>query len=198
VKIRLLIFLFSVAFVAFVLWGGQILINQLSGKQKEIQKEILRREDALMKKIQVKILETGYQPIRSGVQEIYSPVLVVEVTNISQEALAETRLVSYLKKNGGVICSDVCKLDLLQSGATKTATLKCSQSTGTKSSPQRLEFTQKEESITFELWLEAVDISMVVANGKIESEVISVWERGVSWRILGGANRKQSRNHLQL
>ena len=60
-KIRILILLFSVALAALILWVGQTLINQLSSKQKNIQQEILRREDAILKKIQVKLLETGYR-----------------------------------------------------------------------------------------------------------------------------------------
>jgi hypothetical protein len=159
--------------VALILWGGQTLINQLSSKQKEIQKEILRREDALLKKIQVKILETGYLQSRSGIQEFYFPVLVVEVTNISREALAKIRLVSYLKKNGAVIGSGVYDIGVLQSGEIKAATITCSKLTGPKSSLRQFKLTQMEGSISFELWLESVDISMVVENGKIERKVIS-------------------------
>jgi hypothetical protein len=98
---RLPILLFSAVLVALILWSGQMMINQLSSKQKQIQQEILGREDALLRKIQVKILETGYGKSRSGIQAAYFPVLVVEVTNISQEALTKIRLASYLKKNGG-------------------------------------------------------------------------------------------------
>lgn len=171
-KIRALILLSSVVVVALILWGGQILINQLSSKQQKIQQEILQREDALLKKIQVKILETGYRQGRSSIQEIYIPVLIVEVSNISRESLAKIRLVSYLKKNGAVICSGVYDLDALRSGEIKVVDLICSQSTGLKSSLRRFKWTRMEESISFELWLESVDISMVVENGKIEPRVI--------------------------
>ena len=135
--------------------------------------EILRREDALLKKIQVRILETGYRKSRSRIQESYFPVLIVEASNISRESLAKIRLVAYFKKNGGVICRGIYDLDGLRSGEIKAAAITCSHSSGLKPSFRRLKWTQMEESISFELWLEAVDISMVVENGKIEPKIIS-------------------------
>ncbi len=172
-KIRFLVLLSSVLLVALILWAGQILINQLSSQQKKTKLEILRREDALLKKIQVKILETGYRKSRSSNQVIYFPVLIVEVINISQETLTKLRLVSYLKKNGGVICGGAYDIDVLQSGEIKAVAITCSQSRGLKSSLRQFKLTQMEESISFELWLEAVDISLVVENGKIEPKIIS-------------------------
>jgi hypothetical protein len=170
---RLPILLFSAVLVALILWSGQMMINQLSSKQKQIQQEILGREDALLRKIQVKILETGYGKSRSGIQAAYFPVLVVEVTNISQEALTKIRLASYLKKNGGVIYGGACDIEVLRSGEVKVVALACSPSSGVKSSLRDFQWTQMEESIAFELWLEAAGISLVVENGEIESKLIS-------------------------
>jgi hypothetical protein len=106
-------------------------------------------------------------------QVIYFPVLVVEVTNISQEVLTKIRFASYFKKNGEVICGGAYDIDVLQSRDIKAVLVACSQSSGLKSSLRRFALTQMEESISFELWLEAVDISLVVENGKIEPKVIS-------------------------
>jgi hypothetical protein len=172
-KIHSLILIFSVVLVALILCVGQILINQLSSKQKRDQQDILRREDALQKKIQVKILETGYRESRSGFQVSFIPVLIVEVTNISQGALTEIKLASYMKKKGAVICGGAYAIDVLRPGEMRTVAVTCSQSGGEKSSLRGLGLTRVEESISFELWLKAVDISLVVENGKIEPKIIS-------------------------
>jgi hypothetical protein len=170
---RLPILLFSAVLVALILWGGQMMINELSSKQKKTQQEILRREDALLKKIQVKILETGYEKSRPGIQAAYFPMLVVEVTNISWETLTKIRLASYLKKNGGVICGGACDIDVLRSGEVEVVALTCSPPSGVKSSLRGFQLTQPEESFSFELGLEAAGISLVVENGKIASKLIS-------------------------
>jgi hypothetical protein len=172
-KIRFLILLSAVVAVALLLWGGQTLMNQLSGEQKKIQQEILRRESALSKRIQVRVLETGFRQSRSGHPDVYFPGLAVEVDNLSRDALTKIKLVSYFKKNGGVICSASFDIAVLQSGEAKVAAIFCSQSTGLKSSRLGYRQVQKERSISFELWLEAVEISMVVDNGKIQPRVVS-------------------------
>jgi hypothetical protein len=159
--------------VALILWGGQILINQLSSKHKRDQQDILRRKDALLKKVQVKILETGYRESRSGFQVGFFPVLIVEVANISQGALTKTKLASYMKKKRAVICGGAYTIDVLRPGEIKTVAITCSQSGGIKASLRGLGLTRMEESISFELWLKAADISLVVENGNIKSKLIS-------------------------
>ncbi len=165
-KIRPLILFSSVVLVALILWGGQILINQLSSKQEKIQHEILQREDALLKRIQVKILETGYRQSRSGIHVVYFPVLVVEVTNISREALAKIRFASYFKKNGGVICGGIYDVDALQSREIKAVAITCSQSIGLKSSLRRFNLSSMEKSISFEIWVDYSfkPVKLIVGN----------------------------------
>lgn len=99
--IRILILLTSVIIVVLLICGGQILINRLSRKQKEVQHEILRRERALLNRIQVTLLDAGYQQSLKDTQLINNPVLIVEVTNISPEVLDTIRLVAYFKKERG-------------------------------------------------------------------------------------------------
>jgi len=132
----------------------------------------LQREDALLQKIQIKILETGYLQGGSGIQEFYSPVLVMEVSNLFWETLPDIRLVAYIKKNGSVIGSGVYDIGEMQSGEIKAASITCSQLSGPDSSLRQLKLTQMGGSISFELWLEAADISMVIENGEIECKII--------------------------
>ncbi len=99
--IRIFILLTSVIIVVLLICGGQILINRLSRKQKEVQHEILRRERALLNRIQVTLLDAGYQQSLKDTQLINNPVLIVEVTNISPEVLDTIRLVAYFKKERG-------------------------------------------------------------------------------------------------
>jgi hypothetical protein len=171
-KNRIPIILFSSTLIVLLLWCGQILVNKLSGPQKEVQEEILRREKALMKKIRIKILDTGYRKNHEGNQEMYMPVLIVEITNISPEIIEHLRLRSYFKNGGKLLCSGECKIEELNSNARTIAVITCSLQAWLEASQWHLDLPRMRIPILFELWLEAPGISMVIENGKVNEELV--------------------------
>ena len=171
-KSRILILFISVVIIVLLLWGGQILINRLSGPQKEVQEEILRRESALMERMRVEISDSGYKENRTGTQSIYLPAIVVEITNISRKPLNNIRLEAYFKNRGAVVCFGEFEIDLFRSREKISVVIVCSQTDANIAAPGRPDLTQMDETISFELWLKAPGIAMVIENGKVEPTLL--------------------------
>lgn len=169
---RILIFLFAVASVVLLLWCTQILINKLSGPQKEVRAELLRREQALKEKIHCKILDTGYRKISVGGQELYAPLLVVEIANISPKIIQHLRLINYFKDGGKLLCSGEFEIDELNPQAKKTAVFLCSLKGGIDAIQWPQDLSRMRNPIVYELWLEAPGISMVIENGEVSSKPV--------------------------
>jgi len=63
-------------------------------------------------------------------------------------------------------------LGVLHSGEKKAIAIACPRPAGQRVSPQRLDMMQMKEPVSFELWLEAADITMVIENGKLEPKLL--------------------------
>lgn len=126
----------------------------------------------LLEKIRIEILDTGFRENHSDVHLIYLPAIVVQVTNRSPKPLNDIRFEAYFKNRGSVVCLGEFDLDMLGSGENKSAVLVCPRLDGQNYVPGTPGLNQMNEPISFELWLKAPGIAMVVENGRMEPKLL--------------------------
>lgn len=161
--------------ILFFVVGVSLIVHfsgQLSTKDKKALRARNEMEKALLSKIPVIVRDAGYsrRSIESG--PIYVPSLLVQVMNTDSDTQDRLLLYAIFKKSGRPFCSGSISVYHLPAAESREAQIKCVESTGFGAIAKGLSLMETTTPLTYELFLQAGDVSVKVAEDSISFKIL--------------------------
>jgi len=154
------VILFFVVGVSLIVYFS----GQLSSKDKRALRARNEMEKALLSKIPVVVTDAGYSRRSTESGDVYIPSLHVQVTNIDTEPKDRLLLYALFKRSGRPFCSGSISVYHLPAAESREAQIRCLEPTGFGAIVKGLSLLETTAPLTYELWLQAGDISVKVAE----------------------------------
>jgi hypothetical protein len=146
--------------------------GQLSSKDKKALRARHEREEALLSQIPVIVRDAGYSRRNIGSGEIYVPSLLVQVMNTDSGAQDRILLYAIFDRDGRPFCSGSISVYHLPPAESREVQIKCLESTGFGAIVKGLGLMETTTPLTYELYLQAGDVSVKVAEGGLSFKVL--------------------------
>ena len=149
------------------------MMNILPGKQKKAYDELAKKEEELLKRIDLSIIEAGYLKRSAGIQDVYVPALVVQTTNTSEQACEQLMLTAYFERERKNICKDSIAITNLKPGETREILLKCLESLAFGTVFKGLSLIQTSKELQYDIWIDSEGASIEIVEGRIKFNILS-------------------------
>lgn len=153
VGLFLLILALATFLVGFGIYGVTYFWGQLSTKQKKEYAEILRRQEILREKVDIKILRAGYLARTGGMETVYVPTVFLEISNRSLQPLEALMISVYFQIDKKTFCSSHIPISLLDSRKIISVKANCIEWIGFGSVYKGLPLIKTTQPVVYEIWL---------------------------------------------
>ena len=169
--------LFLVILSISILIAGMIIIvhmmNVFPGKQKKAYDELAKKEEELLKRIDLSIIEAGYLKRSAVIRDVYVPALIVQTTNTSEEACEQLMLTAYFERERKTICKDSISINNLKPGETREVLLQCLEPLVFGTVFKGLSLIQTSKELQYDIWIDSEGVSIEIVEGRIKFNILS-------------------------
>jgi hypothetical protein len=154
--------------VFLLLYLGQL----PSPEQKRKLQELAEKEKALMESIQTLVLDAGYQKRTIGYRELYVPVIILEISNVSLNTVQDIFVSSDFRNKRQTICTGTGMFFKLNPGDRRALILRCSESMFLGTLIKGLNLSQARKDLGYKIRISSEGIYFYSTEGMLRYKVL--------------------------
>lgn len=154
--------------VFLLLYLGQL----PSPEQKRRLQEHAEKEKYFCESIQTLVLDAGYQKRTIGYRELYVPVIILEISNISQKTVQDIIISSDFRNDRQTICAGTGMIFKITPGDRRTLVLRCSESMFLGTLIKGVSFSQARKDLRYKIRISSEGLYFYSTEGMLRYKVL--------------------------
>jgi len=169
---NLAIVLTSLAIFAAAVFVLSYLASIPSTKLKRAYEQRKQEEERLRGFLDCTVVDSGWQKRLAGVEEIYVPLIKINLTNKSSEGLNNITVRAYFMVENQSLCFDSVSIQKLDSGRSTELTFRCVESLGFGIFFKGLTLIQTTKRISYEISAAINNVSVSLGRGDLKFNLL--------------------------
>jgi hypothetical protein len=154
--------------VFLLLYLGQL----PSPEQKRRLQEQAEKERGLRESVQTLVLDAGYQKRTIGYRELYVPVIILELSNVSMNTVQDIIVRSDFRNGKQIICAGTGRIFKINPGDRRTLVLRCSESMFLGTLIKGVNFSQARKDLRYKIRISSEGIYFYSTEGMLRYKVL--------------------------